>query len=182
MGAAEARHKRFLLNGDLLWIRVSDSKALPFPRLGEISADARFGQFVWTSKLGYRLIDSKKVKADASVGARFWHVGQKLSFTPSRFGLNFSSSQNWADILVGGRVQFPLGEKAAIDTLGDVGGWGATSKLDYQFAAVLRYKIHPKWTLGAGYRYFFVDYRGANSSIYNLVTAGPVVGVTYTLK
>lgn len=50
MGAAEARHKRFLLNGDLIWIRLSDSRALPFPGLGAISADVRVGQFIWTSK------------------------------------------------------------------------------------------------------------------------------------
>jgi hypothetical protein len=54
MGAAEARRKRFLLNGDLLWIRISDSHALPFPGLGATSADVRAGQLVWTSKLGYR--------------------------------------------------------------------------------------------------------------------------------
>jgi hypothetical protein len=182
MGAAEARHKRFVLNGDLLWIRVSDSKAIPAPRLGAISADARLGQLVWTSNLGYRFIDSKKLKADATVGARFWHLGEKLNFNPSILGLNINPSQNWADIVVGGRVQFPLGEKAVIDTLGDVGGWGATSKLDYQFAALLGYKVHPKWTLQVGYRYLFVDYRGASSSILNFVTAGPAVGVTYKLK
>src|SRR5690349_13795640 len=55
MGAAEARYGRVLLNGDLIWIRLSDSKAVPFPGLGAVSADARVGQLVWTSKLGYRL-------------------------------------------------------------------------------------------------------------------------------
>jgi hypothetical protein len=182
MGAAAARHKRFLLNGDLMWIRVSDSKALPFARLSAVSADARLGQFVWTSKLGYRLIDSKKIKADANVGASFWHLGQKFNFNPSRLGLNFNSSQQWADIVVGGRVQFPLGEKAVIDTLGDVGGWDATAKLDYQFAALLGYKVRPTWTLQAGYRYLFVDYRGSNSSVLNVVTSGPIVGITFNLK
>jgi hypothetical protein len=182
MGAAEARRKRFLLTGDLLWIRISDSKALPFTGLGAVSADARFGQLIWTSKLGYRLIDGKKVKADANVGARFWHLGEKLNFNPSLLGLNINRSQNWADIVIGGRVQLPVGEKAAIETLGDVGGWGATSQLDYQFAALLGYKIKPKWTLSAGYRYLFVDYRGANSSVYNVVTSGPVLGVTVKLK
>src|SRR5262249_20682851 len=50
MGGAEARYQRFLLNGDLLWIRLSDSHALPFPALGATSADLRVGQFIWTSK------------------------------------------------------------------------------------------------------------------------------------
>src|SRR5215467_10369440 len=43
MGAAEARYNHIVLTGDLLWIRLSDSSALPFPGLGAISADARVG-------------------------------------------------------------------------------------------------------------------------------------------
>jgi len=46
MGAAEARYERFVLNGDLLWIRLSDSRAAPFPGLGATSADLRVGQFI----------------------------------------------------------------------------------------------------------------------------------------
>jgi hypothetical protein len=68
LGAAEVRHNRFLLGGDLLWIRLSDSAALPFPGVSATSVDVRIGQLVWTSNIGYRLIDSKRFKADASVG------------------------------------------------------------------------------------------------------------------
>ncbi len=182
MGAAEARRKRFLLTGDLLWIRLSDSHALPSPGLGAVSADVRVGQFVWTSKLGYRVIDHKKFKADANVGARYWHLGQKLNFNPSILGINFNGSQNWADIVIGGRVQLPAGKKTVIDLLGDVGGWNATAKLDYQFATLLGYKVCPKWTLLAGYRYLFVDYRPGNFSVFNVVTSGAVLGVTIDLK
>jgi len=181
LGAAEARHNRFLLTGDLLWVRLSDSSALPFPSLSAISVDARAGQLVWTSKLGYRFIDGKKFKADANVGARFWHLGQRLNFNPSRLGLNLTASQNWADIVLGGRVIFPLGPKASIIALGDVGGWNATSKLDYQFAGLLGYHVRPKWTLLAGYRYLFVDYR-SRAGIYNMVTSGALVGLSYRFK
>jgi hypothetical protein len=148
----EARRGRFLLNGDLLWIRLSDSHAVPFRRLGAVSAGVRLGQLVWTPRLGLRVIDKEKFKADANVGARFWHVGQKVNFNPSILGLNFDGSLNWADIVVGGRVQLPMGRKTVIDALGDVGGWNATAKLDYQFATPLGYKICSKWTLLAGYR------------------------------
>src|SRR5262249_44725624 len=156
---------RFVLNGDMLWIRLSDSHAVPFPALnalGVTSADVRVGQFLWTSKGGYRVIDRKGIKADANVGVRYWHLGQKLTFNPSVLGLNFNGSQNWADIVVGGHVQLPAGKKTVIDVAGDVGGWNATAKLDYQFLAVLGYKICPRVTLVAGYRYLFVDYRPTN--------------------
>lgn len=182
MGAAEARDKRFLLTGDMLWIRLSDSKALPFAGLGAVSANATVGEFVWTSKGGVRVIDSKKMKADALVGVRYWHLGQKLNFNPSILGINFNSSRSWADILVGGRVQLPAGKKAVIDLAGDVGGWNASAKLDYQFATLLGYKLSPKWTLVAGYRYLFVDYRPSNRSVYNVVTSGAVLGATWNIK
>ena len=182
MGAAEFRKKRYVLNGDLLWIRLSDSAALPFPASGATSADVRVGQLVWTSKFGYRLVDLKKIKADANVGVRFWHLGQKLTLNPSTFGFSLNTSQNWADIIIGGRVQLPVGEKIRVDLLGDVGGWNATAKLDYQFAAILGYQIKPKWMLGAGYRYLFVNYHPTNLSVYDMVTSGAVIGVTYRIK
>jgi hypothetical protein len=182
MGAAEARYSRFVLNGDMMWIRISDSKALPFPNLGAVSADTRLGQLVWTSKGGYRVIDREKIKADATVGVRFWHEGQKLSFNPSALGLNFDGSLNWADFILGGRIQLPMGEKTAIDLGGDVGGWGASADLDYQFAILLGYKLTPKWKLVAGYRYLFIDYRPTNLSVINTVTSGALVGASYKFK
>ncbi len=182
MGAAEARYNRFVLSGDMIWIRVSDSKAVPFPALGATSADVRVGQFIWTSKLGYRVINAKRFKADANVGVRYWHLGQTLNFNPSALGLNFNGSQSWADVLVGGRVQLPMGRKVVIDLLGDVGGWDASAKLDYQFATLLTYKFCPKWAVTAGYRYLFIDYRPTNLSVYNTITSGGLIGITYTFK
>jgi len=182
MGAAEARHKHLVLNGDLMWIRLSDARALPFPALRAVSAEARVDELVWSSKVGYRVIDRNFIKADANVGARFWHLGEKFNFNPSPLGLSFSSSQNWADIVIGGRVQIPIWRKTEVGLLGDVGGWNATAKLDYQFAAILSYDLRPKWVLGAGYRYLFIDYRGSNASVANLVTSGALVGVAYRFR
>ena len=180
MGGADYRYNRYLLNGDLLWIRLSDSRALPITG-GAVSADARVGELVWTSKMGYRVIDHEKLKADALVGARFWHLGQKVSFNPSLLGIDFQRSQNWVDFVLGGRVQLPLGEKTVIDLSGDVGGWGAQAKLDYQFATLLSHRISSRWALVAGYRYLFVDYR-RNAAALNLVTSGVLIGATYRYK
>lgn len=182
MGSAEARHNRLLLNGDLMWIRLSDTRALPFPALSALSVDARVDELVWSSKVGYRVIDRNFIKADANVGARFWHLGEKLNFNPSLLGLSFNSSQNWADIVIGGRVHIPIWQKTDVSLLGDVGGWNATAKLDYQFAAILSYNPRPKWVLGAGYRYLFIDYRGSNASVASLVTSGALIGMTYRFR
>jgi hypothetical protein len=181
MGEAEARYDRVVINGDLMWIRVSDSKALPFTGLGAVSADVRIGELVWTSKLGYRVINSPKFKFDANAGIRYWHLGQKLSFNPTILGINFNGSQSWVDVVVGGRVQIPVSKKAAIDLAGDVGGWDATAKLDYQFATLLAFKLCPKWSAVMGYRYLFIDYR-RNNAVFNTITSGGILGLTYTFK
>lgn len=181
MGSAEARCDHLLLTGDLLWTRLSDSSALPFPGLSATSADVRVGQLVWTSKLGYRVIDDEKLKVDANLGARFWYLGQKLDFNPSTLGLNLEVSRYWTDIVIGGRVELPLGAKTTVVALGDVGGWTASANLDYQFAALLSYSVRPKWTATAGYRYLFVDYHNGGS-IYTVATSGALVGITYRFK
>jgi len=181
MGAATAQHKRLLLTGDLMWVRLGDTKAVPFPNLGAVSADVKVSQIIWTSKVGMRLIDAKKFKADAVAGIRFWHLGQDLTFNPSVLGLNSNSSKNWADPVVGGRLEAPLGRKAEVNVAGDVGGWGVGSQLEYQIVGLLGYKLKPKWTLQAGYRYLFVDYR-SSTFLYNTVESGALFGATINLK
>jgi hypothetical protein len=180
MGAVEPRYKRFVMPFDMMWIRLQDNKGVP--NLGDVtdrSVTVKGSEFLLTQKFGYRVINSEMIKADALAGFRYWHFGQNLIFNPS--GINFSKSQNWVDPLVGGRVQVFLSPKIVVDALGDVGGWGAGSQLDYQFAALLGYRIKPKWTLQAGFRYLFINYTNGTSFV-DLVTSGVIFGVTYTIK
>jgi opacity protein-like surface antigen len=109
------------------------------------------------------------------------HFGENLKFTPSALNLNFFGSQNWVDPLVGGRIQLALTEKIAITALGDVGGWGVGSQLEYQAGGLLGYRIKPNWTLQAGYRYINFDYRAnrTRTFVVNTTMSGVVVGLTY---
>jgi len=178
MGAADLRHKRLLLPVDMIWIRLGDDKALPFPGLGESSADVRASQFILTPKIGYRVVDRDALKVDAFTGFRYWHVGQNLQFNPS--GTEFSGSLNWVDPLIGGRIQAALSPKVSVTIAGDVGGWGAGSEMNYQVAGLLGYRIKPSWTLQAGYRYLYVNYR--SSIIFDAATSGVMFGASVNLK
>jgi hypothetical protein len=162
MGAVEVRHKRIVLPLDMMWIRLGTNKALPFPNLEATTAKLRGTEFLLTPKIGYRLLNEERIKIDALAGFRYWHFGENLKFVPSNLNLNFSSSQNLVDPLVGGRVQVGLTPKIVVNVLGDVGGWDTGSHLEYQVAGLLGYKIKPKWTLQAGYRYLSIDYRNSN--------------------
>ena len=182
MGAVEARRKRVVASGDVMWIRLEDDKARAFPRLGAISAQIKATEFLLTPKIGFRVINNEIIKIDALTGFRYWHLGESLNFNPSLLGLNFSGSQNFVDPLVGGRIQAALSPKIVVNILGDVGGWGTGSQLEYQWAGLLGYRIKPAWTLQVGYRYLFIDYRGSRGVVFNATTAGVVFGATLNLK
>jgi hypothetical protein len=182
MGAVEARHKRFITSIDMMWIRLGDDNAVPFPALHETTANMHMTEFLLTPKVGFRVIDAEKIKIDATTGLRYWHLGESLNFNPSVLGLNFSGSQNIVDPLVGGRIQLALAPKVSVAIGGDVGGWNTGSKLEYQVGGVLGYRIKPAWTLQAGYRYLNLDYATSRNGVFNITTAGVIFGVTIDLK
>lgn len=184
LGAAEARHNRFLTNIDMIWMRLGDNQALPFPNLMATSANLTASVFVLTPKVGYRLMNQNKIKADFLTGIRYWHFGESLNFTPSRLGLNFSKSQNWVDPLVGGRIIADVTPKIVTTIAGDVGGWGTGSQIEYQVVGLLGYKLNPKIVLQAGYRYLYFDYLkgGRAGTVVNTALSGAILGVTLNLK
>jgi hypothetical protein len=183
MGAVEARRKRIVVPIDLMWIRLGADNAVAAPGLGVVtSANMTATELIFTPKIGYRVIDEKGFKADVLSGIRFWHFGENLHFNPSLLGLNFNGSQNFVDPLVGGRIQAALSPKIVVNALGDVGGWGAGSQLEYQIAGLLGYRVKPALVLQVGYRYLNIDYRRTRGVVFNVTTAGVIFGATLTLK
>jgi hypothetical protein len=179
MGVAEPRYKRIVMPLDIFWIRLGDNRALPNTP-GQGVANLHATEFFLSQKIGYRLIDSERLKIDALAGFRYWHFGENLSFTTNT--LNFSGSQNWVDPLVGGRITGILTPKVEATIGGDVGGWGVGSQMDYQIFGLLGYRIKPAMALQAGYRYLYFDYRRASGAYLDTATSGVIFGVSITLK
>ena len=84
------------------------------------------------------------------------------------------------DPLVGGRILGALTPKVSLIIGGYVGGWGTGSQLEYEAFGALGYKIKPKWTLQAGYRYLDVNYR--STTIFDVAMSGAALGLTINLK
>jgi hypothetical protein len=183
MGLAEARKNRFLVPIDFMWIKLSDDRGLPLsPFPGITSIKVKVTQTVLTPKTGYRVLDHEKLKADAVVGIRYWHLAQNLSLQPSGLLSNSSQSANWVDVVGGARFIMPLSPKAVFTVMGDAGGGGAN--VDYQVVGVLGYKIKPSVILQAGWRYLDVNYRpsGTFRFVYDAAQSGPLLGVTFNIK
>lgn len=182
MGGAEAKRKRLVLTGDVLWVRLQDNKSIPFPALGASSATMKASEFLLTPKIGLAVVDHEKIKIFALTGMRYWHLGENLTFNPSALGLNFNGSQNFVDPLVGGRIEGSLSPKVVVNILGDVGGWGTGSQLEYQWAGTIGYRVNARWAMHAGYRYLYVDKNADRGVVFKATTAGVVVGITLDLK
>lgn len=181
LGTVEARRKRILLPIDFMWMKLSDDKALPLsPFPGVTSIKVKVNETLLTPKVGYRLVDHEKLKTDALIGFRYFHLGQNLSFQPSGLLSNRSQSANWVDVVAGARFTMPISPKAVIVVLGDAGGGGAN--VDYQVAGLLGYKIKPNIVMQAGWRYLDVNYRSSSSFVYDVATSGLLLGVTFNVK
>jgi hypothetical protein len=179
MGVAEPSYKRVVMPLDIMWIRFGQDRALPnTPSQGVANLKAQ--EFILTQKVGYRVIDQEKIKIDALAGFRYWHFHESVRFTTNT--LNFSASQNWVDPVVGGRITGILTPKFEVTIGGDVGGWGTGSQIDYQVFGLLGYRIKPAWSLQAGYRYLYFDYRRSTGSFIDTATSGVIFGVSITLK
>jgi hypothetical protein len=179
MGVVEPRYKRIVMPLDIMWIRLGDDKALPnSPEEGV--ANLKMQEFILTQKIGYRVIDSEKLKIDGLVGFRYWHFGEQATFTDNTD--NFSGSQNWVDPLVGGRIIGILTPKVEVNIGGDVGGWGTGAQIDYQIFGALGYRIKPALALQVGYRYLYFDYRKVSGVYFDTATSGVFFGVTIDLK
>ncbi|WP_157466704.1 hypothetical protein [Edaphobacter aggregans] len=182
MAAVEARKNRILLPLDFMWMKLSDDRGLPLSPDPNIitSIKVKVNQTMLTPKVGYRLVDNEKLKADALVGFRYFHLGNNFSFQPSGLLGDRSVSADWADVVAGARFTMPLSPKAEITILGDAGGGGAD--LDYQFAALLGYRIKPKIAIQAGWRYLDVNYRPSSTFVYDIASSGLLLGVTFNVK
>jgi hypothetical protein len=177
MGYFDIRHDRIVMPLDIFWVRLKDDKAIPFDPA--VSAEAKLTETFLTQKIGARVVDAEKLKVDALVGIRYWHLGTNLSLTPSTFGRDLSGSANWVDGVAGAKIEFPLSPKAVVTIAGDAGTGGA--KLDYQVAALLGYKLK-KCMLQAGWRYLDVDYRTGKTAFLDVAQTGLVLGVTFNVK
>jgi len=184
MGIGEARRNRLLTSIDFMYMRLGDNQALPFPNLRATTANITANLVILTPKVGIRLINQPKIKADFLTGFRYWYFGENLNFTPSRLGLNFSKSQNWVDPLVGGRIEGALASKVATTIAGDVGGWGTGSQIEYQLVGLLGYTLKPSMTLQGGYRYLYFDYEksGPANAMVKTALSGVIFGVTLNFK
>ena len=187
MGAlveGEVRHDRIVMPVDFIWMNLSKDKvpAIQPYNTETLIFKAKMTETILTPKIGYRVVDKKRVKVDALMGVRYWHMSSSLSVQPAIENGYFSDSANWVDGVIGGRIEVGLTPRIFAVVGGDAGG--GTARSDYQMGGLLGFKLSHRWDLAAGYRYLSVNYRPSSRAqfVYDMNMPGLVIGATYRIK
>jgi hypothetical protein len=179
LAGIEPRYNRVVFPVDIMWIKLSNIKGLPFDQ-GFESVKATLTETIVTQKAGYRIVDQERFKVDTVFGYRYWHIANTLKLQPNTIGNGFSASRGWVDAVAGFRSQVGLNKKAFITVFADAGGGSA--KVDYQAGGALGFRVGKKWTLQAGYRYLAVDYGSSAKFLDDIAMSGVFLGATWTPK
>jgi hypothetical protein len=182
MGAAELRNDRFGFLTDLVYVdtEVNKHKDLEIRGVsGRVSGDLETKLFNATTSAFYALYNSSAVEIDVLAGARVWAVDTDLNLNFERIAsAEASSSFSWVDPIVGARAHINFSQRFSATVYGDVGGFGAGAKIDWQVFGTLNYALTKHWTTSAGYRYLAVDYENGGH-IFNVNMGGPVIAASY---
>jgi hypothetical protein len=179
MGALEARHGRFVAAGDIMYVDVKFNKNIDIlnnPNF--LHADLRSQTFLSTDVVGYRVIEGP-TSLDVLGGVRFNNVYSGLGLTGPRGNAAFGSvSKFWADPVLGLRLRGPIAGPWSYSLYGDVGGFGAASKITGQVSGMVDYAFARNWSAVVGWRFLLTDYEHGGF-VYNAWLNGPVLGMTY---
>jgi len=193
-GMGEARKGKWSLIGDAMYLKISDSGTTAI-RDG-LTADLKFKfrQTLVAGYAGYRVWSDQDEPAagvqgtdfDLLAGVRYNRLEPELTGTLTALGISQSGDAkdtvDWADPVIGARLQFYPGQRSRIVLWGDVGGFGVGSDMTWQLMATYGYTFDNGWDLFAAYRAYAYDYTsgsGANKTVMDLTTHGPVLGVGY---
>jgi len=174
MGAAEAKHDRLVILGDLTFIHLDTKRGIGIrdPDFVNGELDSRTAEVTLLG--GYRLADRGPVTVDLLAGGRMNFFKVTLQLDGPNNSVDGSKSENWFDPLIAGRVGTSLGGKWSAGIYGDVGGIVTGSDITWQVAPSVDYQINHKMRIGAGWRVFKVHY-DKGDFLYDVAQSGPLI-------
>ena len=176
MGAFEAHNGQWGGAIDLMYLDLSFGDDTPGPLFSGVDTDLEMT--IVTAVGFYRVFEDRQTAVDLSAGLRWTEVDTTLDFRPGvAAGRSLSSSVDWVDPIIGGRVRHQLTENWGLTGLADWGGFASDSET-YQVLLTADYAINESWVIRGGYRYISFEYEDGDTTL-NIDQSGPIVGVTY---
>ncbi len=184
MLAVEARNDRWSINSDLIYAALSSSSGTPRNTVFT-NAKVDIDEIIWTPTIGYTVYNSEVIALDLLGGFRLTSIGQDLHLRggslPSGAPVEsrkLSISETWVDPIIGARSRIRLDDELFLQLMGDIGGFGANSKLTWQALSGLGYQLSNSTALAAGYRALGYAH-DRNDFKFDLTMFGPFLGAEF---
>jgi hypothetical protein len=119
------------------------------------------------------------VVADAFVGLRYNYLDRELDVW--QYGINNHGSLTFTDLILGGRVLFPISKQWSVSLRGDVGGFGIGNATDLSVNGLLsvNWQINDLFSAHLGYKVLYMRYDN-NDDKWDTTEHGPFIGVGFS--
>jgi hypothetical protein len=177
MLTAEAHYGRFTLLGDIVYAGMK-----PELQTKDIAFSGGHALLLNTTAemLGlYRVYAAPRMGFEIGGGMRYWDVSTKLSLDPGLLpGYINKTTMSWIEPVIAARYTAAFSPRAGVSLYGDLGGFGAGSRLSWQGIASLDYAI-TDWAVGKfGWRSLGFE-KNRNSIDLNTGFNGPFFAVSF---
>jgi hypothetical protein len=178
MGTFDARNGRFVATADMLYLSMGTSKDIDIREQDFVDVELKSKTFISTFLVGYRAVDQGQLSLDLLGGGRATSMKTSLDLAGPQRSFAGSKTETWLDPVVAVRFQAPLGDRWAVTTYGDIGGFGVGSEMSWQLQAMVEYQLSNRWSLTAGWRHLDIDYHH-NGFVFDAAMDGPILGAVY---
>jgi hypothetical protein len=179
MGAAEARHKRFVVIGDLIYSNVGSSAN---GHLGPVPLDANIDvkMLITNLEAGYRVVDQGPMYLDLLAGAQLTSLKLDLDLKGPLTTVHRNPSASGVAPVLGARFRAPLGGRWGAAFYGDVAGFGITPAHSWQLLGTVQYRLSDHWQIAGGWRHYSVKDDEHRLNLH-VALDGPILAITYRM-
>jgi len=181
MGVSDVRRGPIGFVTDLMYIRLGNEPAIPVEGLpGAINVKTSLNTFTLTPYFSYRIFGNRHGSIDFFSGGRYYHINSTIRVSVGGVGKEFSASNNWGDLVEGGRFTLHLTPRIRVFFVGDAGGIG--SVLTWQIVGGAGYQWSKRWSTELGYRRLYFNRQTNNGFGLEQTQQGLIVGATFRLR
>lgn len=174
-GFGELRRGRFGIVADIFSADISDGINVIEKDVLEVRMG---GEMAIATLMGeYRIWEQEKSSLDLMAGARLWYFKDQVDVVigdRSRIGF-MGDSYTWVDPMVGAKMHWQGDSPLYFKGWAMIGGFGVSSKIDWDVFGGIGYEFRKNMSVLAGYRAIGVDYQG-DSLLFDVLQHGPMIG------
>jgi hypothetical protein len=168
--SGEVRKGDWGLIGEFNYLRLSNDASTAG---GLIKANVEIDGIMAGAAPSYRFYRDRGNSADIYAGFRVWSLDSSIDFQRLP---KVSLSKTWVDPIVGLRGAYNLTDSFFVGALGEAGGFGVGSNLQWEIVGRGGYRFNDAVSLVLGYRHLVLDFENGGLNL-NMTISGPFLAL-----